>query len=88
MVEVYGALLFARRLCQFFGSSSDFPAMASMSYASARVTTSACKPSITARACLPEPPCDCLMTTSTPVLAFQYLLNAALKSWYSSRVGS
>ena len=26
---------------------------------SASVTTSACRPSIAARACLPEPPCDC-----------------------------
>src|ERR1035441_6562125 len=33
--------------------------MASMSYASAKVTTSACKPSITPRACLADPPCDC-----------------------------
>ena len=34
--------------------------MASMSGASASVTTSACKPSMTARACLPEPPWDWL----------------------------
>src|SRR5437763_1748596 len=40
------------------------------------------------RACLPEPPCDCLMETSCPVLAFQYFTKAALKSTYSSRVGS
>ena len=49
-----------------------------MSAASARVTTSASRPSITARACAPEPPCDCLTTTSSPVLAFQYLAKAAL----------
>ena len=43
---------------------------------------------MTARACLPEPPCDWLMVTAWPVFAFQDVANAALKSWYSSRVGS
>src|SRR2546425_10744092 len=62
--------------------------MASMSYASARVTTSASRPSTTARACLLDPPCDWFTTTLAPVFSFQYLANAALKSWYSSRVGS
>ena len=36
---------------------------ASTSYASASVTTSAWSPSMTARACLPEPPCDWLIVT-------------------------
>ena len=49
-----------------------------MSAASASVTTSACRPSITERAWAPDPPWDCLMTTSSPVFAFQYLANAAL----------
>ena len=40
------------------------------------------------RACLPEPPCDCLMTTFSPVLAFQLVAKAVLTCWYSSRVGS
>src|SRR5689334_6865044 len=59
-----------------------------MSSASASVTTSASRPSITERACLPEPPCDCLIATFSPAFACQYLANAGLKSWYSSRVGS
>ena len=36
---------------------------------------------MTARACLPEPPCDWLMVTSCPVFAFQSLAKAALISW-------
>jgi hypothetical protein len=46
----------------------------------ASVTTSASSPSMTARACLPEPLWDCLMVTLSPVLACQYLAKAALKS--------
>src|SRR5689334_9613363 len=59
-----------------------------MSYASASVTTSAPRPSITERACLPEPPWDCRTVTSWPVFPFQYPANALLYSSYSSRVGS
>ena len=33
---------------------------------------------MTERACLPEPPCDCLIVTSSPVFAFQYLAKAVL----------
>ena len=44
-----------------------------MSSASASVTTSASSPSMTERACLPEPPCDCLMVTSWPVLRLPVL---------------
>ncbi len=59
-----------------------------MSAASASVTTSAGSPSSTARADAPEPLCDWLMTTVSPVLRFQAAMNARLKSRYSSRVGS
>src|SRR4051812_40296115 len=40
------------------------------------------------RACLPEPPCDCLTVTSCPVFAFHAFAKAWLNSTYSSRVGS
>src|SRR6185295_1099710 len=43
---------------------------------------------MTARDCLLEPPWDCWTSTALPLFCRQYLLNAALKSWYSSRVGS
>ena len=43
---------------------------------------------MTARTCLPEPPCDWLTVTSWPVFAFQAVANAVFTSWYSSRVGS
>jgi len=62
--------------------------MASMSYASARVTTSAASPSITDRACLPEPPCDCCTVILPPPLAAQLFAKLSLTSWYNSRVGS
>jgi hypothetical protein len=55
--------------------------MASMSPESARVTTSASSPSITERACLPEPPCDCWISISWPVLARHCTANARLTSW-------
>src|SRR5882724_4833982 len=78
IVEVYGELLSGKRLAQLMGSSFPWVATASMSAASARVTTSAESPSMTERACLPDPPCDWLILTSWPVLAFQYFANAAL----------
>ena len=40
------------------------------------------------RACLPEPPCDCRIDTSCPVLPFQRFAKAWLISVKSSRVGS
>ena len=43
---------------------------------------------MTLRACLPEPPCDCLIVIFSPVFACHCFAKAALKSWYSSRVGS
>ena len=69
-----------RRDCQFAGRRLDSRAMASMSPASARVTTSASSPSITARACLPEPPCEVRMVTFWPVLAFQCSAKASLSA--------
>ena len=63
-------------------------AIASTSAASASVTTSAARPSMTERAWRPEPPCDWLTLTVSPVFFFQYSANALLKSVYSSRVGS
>ena len=78
MVEVYGVDSSGRRFAQSGESNFDFCAIASMSYAKARVTTSASKPSITARACAPEPPCDWLIETSTPVFFFQYSLKSEL----------
>ena len=59
-----------------------------MSPASASVTTSAARPSMTERAWRPEPPCDWLILTVSPVFFFQYSANDLLKSAYSSRVGS
>jgi len=87
IVDVYGQLRSGRRRCQS-AATAPARASASMSGASARVTTSASRPSITARACLPEPPCDCAIVTVSPVVAFQSATNAASNSWYSSRVGS
>ncbi len=57
-----------------------FDAMASMSAASASVTTSALRPSITERACAPEPPCEAWIVTVSPVLAFQSSAKALLTS--------
>ena len=44
----------------------------SMSHASASVTTSALSPSMTARAWLPEPPCDICTETCWPVSASHF----------------
>src|SRR3569833_1746307 len=87
MVDVYGALLFGNRLSQLSGNSFACCAMLSMYAASASVTTSPGRPSMTARAWRPDPPCDWLMRTVWPVLAFQYFTNAVLKDSYNSRVG-
>ncbi len=54
--------------------------MASMSPAKARVTTSASSPSITERACLPEPPCEVRMVTFWPVLACHSLAKASFSA--------
>src|SRR5688572_3495457 len=87
-VDVYGELLSGRRFCQSAAICAPLSWITSMSYASARVTTSAPRPSITERACALDPPCDCLIVTSCPLCCFQCVTNAALKSLYSSRVGS
>ena len=55
-------------------------AIASMCAAEASVTTSAFKPSITARACSPEPPCDMRTATRPPVAFSQEAANALLTS--------
>ena len=78
-MEVYGELFCGSRFCQS-ALISPLCATASISYASARVTTSASSPSITARAWPPEPPCDWRIDTVFPVFACQYLMKAALKS--------
>ncbi|MCY1180290.1 hypothetical protein D9M73_207220 [compost metagenome] len=67
-----------RRACQSAGNSLPSLFSSSMSPARARVTTSAFRPSITARACLPEPPWDCCTVRSSPPAAFQCLAKAAL----------
>ena len=69
-------LFCGRRVCQFAGSSFPLSAMASMSAASARVTTSASSLSITARACLPEPPWEARMVNVSPVCCFHCAANA------------
>ena len=43
---------------------------------------------MTERAWRPEPPCDWLILTVSPVFFFQYSAKDLLKSTYSSRVGS
>ena len=87
-VDVNGTLASGRRCCQLAAMRPDFDWIASMSYDIASVTRSASRPSITARACLPEPPCDWLTVSVCPVLLCQCLAKAVLTSWYSSRVGS
>jgi len=80
MVERYGVLLCGSCFCQSARSSLPFPAMASMSADSASVTTSASSPSTTARDCLPEPPCEARISTSSPVLTRHSLAKAVLTS--------
>ncbi|MOA47880.1 hypothetical protein D3C78_1705580 [compost metagenome] len=79
MVEVYGVLASGRRFCQSAGRDLPSLAISSISPARARVTTSARRPSITARPCLPEPPWDCWTFTVSPAWSFcQNLMNSAL----------
>ena len=54
--------------------------MASISTEIASETTSAGSPSITERACLPEPPWDILISTFSPVFSFQKAAKAGLSS--------
>ena len=80
IVEVKGALFRGRRACHVAGRRPDLDAIASMSPESASVTTSASRPSMTDRACLPEPPWDWLIVSFWPVLAAQRFRKAALIS--------
>jgi hypothetical protein len=57
IVDVYGSERFGRRLSQSFAMRPAL-AMAFVSDHSASVATSASSPSMMARACVPEPPCD------------------------------
>ena len=67
IVEVYGELLCGSRFCQSsairprFGDGVDVVGQRQGHHVGLR-------PSITERACLPEPPCDCLMVTVWPLL--------------------
>lgn len=67
MVEVVGAAFCGKRLAQ---SLATTPALArkSMSVVVFMVTTSAARPSATARACALEPACDWSILTSLPVV--------------------
>ena len=55
MVDVYGVEFCGNFFCQSFATKPR-AAISSISAAKANVTTSASRPSITARACLPDPP--------------------------------
>src|SRR5262245_57785588 len=87
MVDVYGSELLGSR---FSHPGAICPAlrMASVSGHRASETTSASRPSITARAWVVEPPCDCLISSVLPLCAWYFGVNAALMSRHSSRVGS
>src|SRR3569833_1036174 len=53
-----------------------------------KVTTSACRPSATARACFDEPPCDWRISTCWPVFAFHCAWNAGFTCVKRSRATS
>ena len=80
MVEEYGVEWLGRRVAQSGATRLDFSTMASMSAASASVTTSASNPSMTERACLPEPPWDWLISTVCPVCCFHFSAKVLLTS--------
>jgi hypothetical protein len=81
IVDEKGALSWGKRFAQSADKSCPLIARASTSWESASVTTSASSPSSTARACLPEPPCDCWMTSEVPSCsALHFLTKAALTS--------
>ena len=67
MVDVVGEALFGKRLAQSL-ATTPLSARNSMSVVVFIVTTSASRPSATARACALEPPCDCSIFTSLPVV--------------------
>ena len=68
----------AGAICQSAGILPDLAAMASTSLASARVTTCAARPSMTARAWAPEPPCEASMVSAAWPSACQCALKASL----------
>ena len=69
-VDVYGELSSPYSPIQP-PSISPASSIAVISCANASVTTSASFPSITERACEPEPPWDCVTFTSCPLFSFQ-----------------
>jgi hypothetical protein len=70
--------LFGNSVRQFAGIFLVCVATALMSASSASVRTSAFNPSITARACDPDPECDWRMEMGLPAFSFQCLANTAL----------
>ncbi|MNN52831.1 hypothetical protein D3C81_1675520 [compost metagenome] len=78
VAEVKGALLSGRRAAQSCGISWPWSCRALMSVAMFMVITSAGRPSITARACLLEPPWDIWMVSGLPPSACQCFWNAGL----------
>src|ERR1035438_6495448 len=80
IVEEKGVLFLGRRACHVLGRRPALDAIASMSPEGGIFSSSASGPSVTDRACLPEPPCDWLIVTFWPVLAAQAFANAAFTS--------
>ncbi|MNH13620.1 hypothetical protein D3C79_731980 [compost metagenome] len=78
VAEVKGALLSGRRAAHSFGTRPPCSARALMSVAMFMVMTSAGRPSMTARACLLEPPWDILICSGSPPSACQCFWKAAL----------
>jgi hypothetical protein len=69
IVDVYGSEWFGRRVSQSLSMRPAF-AMAFVSDHIASVATSASRPSMMARAWVPEPPCDWRMVTAPASLYF------------------
>ena len=88
VTEVVGAELLGSRLAQSSGISLPREASTSISLDWFMVTTSASRPSSTARACLLEPPCDWSTFTSSPVCCSHVFWNAGLMSLKNSRATS
>src|SRR5262249_21586177 len=84
IVDVYGTEWLGRLDSHPAGIKPDF-AIALVSGQSASVTTSASRPSMTARAWVEEPPCDCLTVTPAPAGVFA---KASFRARQTSRVGS
>ena len=80
IVDVYGVLLCGRRFCQSAGSSFAVVGDRVDVVGERQRDDVGVEAVDHGRACLPEPPCDCLIVTFSPVFACQCLANAALKS--------